>query len=51
MFTLTTTSKTMRGSIAIFSMPMMHTPLSLMYVMRLLCVIMEKLWRIGELTR
>jgi hypothetical protein len=32
------TSNMIRGSIAIFCMPIMHTPFSLMYVMRLKCV-------------
>jgi hypothetical protein len=32
------TSKVIKGSMAIFCMPIIHTPFSLMYVMRLSCV-------------
>lgn len=37
MRTLTMTPKTISGNMAIFCMPMIHTPSSLMYVMRLFC--------------
>jgi hypothetical protein len=43
--TLTMTSKMIRGSMAIFSMPMMQTPWSLMYVIRLVGIRLRWLWQ------